>query len=90
MIQPETGSLTIKDLQRSSDPAALSLGRLNVAICFQGCNSWTILRIVHDYYVELHRRYPDSKTWSDKITQLLETEAKWSDASHVSADQPNE
>ncbi len=71
---------TIRELAESSDPAAFTLGRIEVAVTHQGSNPWTLLRILHDYYSEIQRRSP-SDYWANKIAGLDGVEAAWMNSS---------
>lgn len=82
MIQPPSGPATLKDLADCTEPAIFTMGRISCAVTYQGCNSWTILRIAVDYYEEMARRYPDSTIWKETAAALLGTEKKWADANN--------
>ncbi len=79
LIQPESGSSTIRDLlQASTNPESFTIGRIDCVVQAQGANAWTILRCLHDYYSEMVRRSPDRpEYWMDKVAQLEQTEARW-------------
>lgn len=67
----------MKELHDSDQPESYTLGRLSCAISYQGCNPWTILRIVFDYYNEMCARKPGDSYWIDRRDELLATEKTW-------------
>ena len=77
MIQPPTGQVTLNELHEAGHPESYTIGRLTVAVTHQGCNPWTILRILYDYYNEMCARSPGNEYWIMRRDELLETEKKW-------------
>lgn len=83
MIQPETGPITLKELRECTNPESYTIGRLSCAIVYQGCNSWTILRIVADYYQTMCERDPKGTLWPERLAELLAIEKKWAESMEV-------
>ena len=77
MIQPPSGPSTLKELHDCDHSESYTIGRLHCAIVNQGCNSWTILRIVTDYYNEMCAKGPSHAYWIERRDELLATEKRW-------------